>query len=164
MAESREAFSLNSLYIAGFTQAQAPHLGLLVATSASDGVLFHIRVDRATSPTWQFQSRKQVIDKDMFLSSLLRVHDAAGGEVGSSDALKKQLQTAAAAVPPPANDTFGECAPWVFQVLQRLQAAGVVQLGDIDALAKEVDGLARGSRAFARRDKFPNVAVSQHCQ
>ncbi|KAI0339744.1 hypothetical protein BDW22DRAFT_1347598 [Trametopsis cervina] len=155
---TQELFTIDSLYIAGFTQARAPHIGLLLATSTTHGTLYHIRIDRETSPHWQFQRRVQKIDKDMFLSALVRVHDATSGAI--TDA---QLQAAADAVTPPANDTFGECAPWVYHVLRHLHEAGVLEVKDEAALAEEVDDFARGSKAYARRDRFPNVMASDFC-
>lgn len=73
------------------------------------------------------------------------------------------LTEAAKSVPPPENDKFGECAPWVYCVLQELNSRGVLKIADLEKLEEEVDSFARDSRGYARRDKFPNMAVSQFC-
>ncbi|KAA1477864.1 hypothetical protein DENSPDRAFT_829320 [Dentipellis sp. KUC8613] len=154
------SFTPMSLYIAGFTQARSPHIALIIPKNIHLGDLVHIRIDRAKSPTWEYQHRIQKIDSDMFLSSLLKIHDVSGpaGEI-----TLEQLQDTASAIPVPDNDHFGECGPWVFKVVQELHARGLVVLTDIGALEEEFNTLADGSRAFARRDKFPNVAVSKFC-
>jgi hypothetical protein len=91
------------IYIAGFTQINAPHLGLLILWSANASVFYHIRVDRQTSPNWQFQRHKQAIYPAIFLTSLLRIN---AGKIDEA-----RLKAAAEAIPPPTNDTLGECAP-----------------------------------------------------
>ncbi|TFK34039.1 hypothetical protein BDQ12DRAFT_690298 [Crucibulum laeve] len=154
-----ELYSPGALYIAGFTQARAPHLGLLFAKDSSTGILWHIRIDRATSPHWKFQRRVQAIAGDMFLSSLLLV--ATKTRLG--DKAEAKLEAAARFVEPPSNDSFGECAPWVFNVLAVLHDQGVVKLVDQGKLAMEVDTFARQSRPYAQRDHFPNLAVSSFC-
>lgn len=152
-------FTPGSLYVAGFTQAStAPHIALIIPTDAQSGGLVHIRIDRATSPNWTYQFRVQRITGDMFLSSLLRIHDASSGQITVD-----QLQDAASAVAVPEHGEFGACAPWVHAVIQELHNRGLIILSDIAALADEVHAFATGSRAFARRDRFPNVAVSQFC-
>ncbi|KAL7281785.1 hypothetical protein PYCCODRAFT_757596 [Trametes coccinea BRFM310] len=158
MALAPSSFTPGSLYIAGFTQARAPHVALLISQDARSGDLVHIRIDRTVSPTWQYQHRRQKITGDMFLSSLLKIHDVSAGEI-----TVQQLQDAAGAVPVPDNDHFGECGPWVFKVVEELSNKGLVTLSNAAALQEEFNALAQGSRAFARRDKFPNVAVSQYC-
>ncbi|KZV74706.1 hypothetical protein PENSPDRAFT_647716 [Peniophora sp. CONT] len=157
MSAIPELYVPGSLYIAGFTQARSPHLGLLLAKDAApaSGTLFHIRIDRATHPNWQFQKRSQLVAEDMFLSSLLRV----GADL---DAIA--LEEAARSVPVPDHDEFGECGPWVFSVLQVLAERGIVELDDVQKLADEVREFAEGSRAYARRDKFPNVKMSEFCR
>ena len=158
MSSPPSAFTSGSLYIAGFTQAQAPHVALLIPRDAHSGDLVHIHIDRTKSPTWEYQHRVQKIDNDMFLSSLLKIHDVSAGQIAV-----EQLVNAAAAVSVPRNDTFGECNPWVFKVVQELHKMNLLALNDIDALKAEFDALATSSRAFARRDRFPNVAISQFC-
>ncbi|VDB93426.1 unnamed protein product [Peniophora sp. CBMAI 1063] len=157
MADTPDLYTPGALYIAGFTQARSPHLGLLLAkdTTPASGTLFHIRIDRPTHPNWQFQKRTQPVAGDMFLSSLLRVHDTIDAVV---------VEEAARSVHVPENDEFGECGPWVFNVLEVLGEKGVVELDDTQKLADEVRELAEGSRAYARRDRFPNVKVSEHCR
>ncbi|TFY68851.1 hypothetical protein EVG20_g3386 [Dentipellis fragilis] len=157
------SFTPGSLYIAGFTQARSPHIGIIIPKDIHAGDLVHIRIDRATSPTWQYQHRVQKIDSDMFLSSLLKIHDTSSESSGQTQISLVQLQDAASTVTVPNNDHFGECGPWVFKVVQELHTRGLIALTDIGALEEEFNTLADGSRAFARRDKFPNVAVSQFC-
>jgi hypothetical protein len=156
---TENAFTINSLYIAGFSQARAPHLGLLLSTSQREGILYHIYIDREMFPTWQFQRRKQIIDKDMFLSSLLRIHDSSVGIIDDA-----QMIGATQAIPAPQNDTFGECKPWIYRVVKQLHDSGLLELKDADALSQEVEAHAIGSNDYARRDKFPNVAVSKNCR
>lgn len=153
-----ESYAPGALYIAGFTQARSPHLGLLLAkdTTPASGTLFHIRIDRATHPNWQFQKRVQPVAGDMFLSSLLCVHGA--------DLDAAVLEEAARSVPVPDNDEFGECGPWVFGVLQVLAEKSIVELEEVQKLADEVREFAEGSRAYARRDRFPNVKMSEFCR
>ncbi|KAI0761484.1 hypothetical protein BD413DRAFT_242567 [Trametes elegans] len=151
-------FASGSLYIAGFTQARAPHVALLIPKDARIGDLVHIRIDRATSPTWQYQHRAQKISGDMFLSSLLKIHDNSEGQITVD-----QLKAAASVVPAPNNDTFGECGPWVLKVVEYLDKEGLLTLKNAAALVDEFNTLATSSRGFARRDRFPNVAVSENC-
>ena len=91
----------------------------------------------------------------MFLTSLVKV--------SSRIVTPEQLREAARAVPPPDNDEFGECAPWVWRVLEKLSEGGLVNLKDVKLLEEEVSAFATGNRAYARRDRFPNVMVSQYC-
>lgn len=153
-----ESFTIGSLYVAGFMQARAPHIALLVPKNAQSGDLVHIRIDRTQSPTWQYQRRTQRIEGDMFLSSLLKIHDISAGQITVD-----QLVAAASSVPVPNNDHFGECGPWVFRVIETLHIMELVEVKDIAALKEELNALTTSSRAFARRDRFPNVAISQFC-
>ncbi|TFK55374.1 hypothetical protein OE88DRAFT_609830 [Heliocybe sulcata] len=157
MSSIPSAFTPGALYIAGFAQARAPHVALLLPTDARSGHLVHIRIDRGTSPNWQYQHRIQKIQGDMFLSSLLQIHDVSAGAISVHD-----LCEAASAVPAPENDTFGECSRWVYKVVQQLAESMLLVLEDA-AAEEEFDAFAAGNRAYARRDKFPNVAVSQFC-
>ncbi|KAJ7070702.1 hypothetical protein C8F01DRAFT_1107397 [Mycena amicta] len=153
------SYRIGALYVAGFTQAQAPHLGLLLATTNDKGILFHIRVDRTTSPNWQFQRRSQPVAEDMFLSSLLCISKGpwnSGESIGVIDSLARSL-------PLPDHGEFGHCAPWVFDFVELLSANGLCTLMSKDDLADEVRRFARESNAYARRDRFPNVADSKFC-
>ncbi|KAF8908507.1 hypothetical protein CPB84DRAFT_1813282 [Gymnopilus junonius] len=143
---SSKRFSPGSLYIAGFAQARSPHAGLLIPLDSKSGFLVHIRIDRNTSPLWQYQSRKQNISGDMFMTSLLRI-------------LTQYNDRSIAA---PSNDEFGECLPWVLSVVQKLHDIGLLNLIDTDGLAKEFEEFAAGNNSYARRDKFPNVKISQY--
>lgn len=149
------AFDAGSLYLAAFAQAHAPHVGLLIPSNESTGTLVHIRVDRKTSPNWQKQIREQKISGDMFLMSLLRIRDSITVEqvVSSSDK-----------VAVPNNDEFGECFHWVMRTVAQLHADGLLELADLDALEKEFREFNEGNRAYARRDKLPNTAVSVYCK
>ncbi|KAF8512256.1 hypothetical protein JB92DRAFT_2723839 [Gautieria morchelliformis] len=158
MSAPPQSFTLGSLYLAGFAQAGAPHAGLIIPTSASSGRLVHIRIDRANAPTWTVQSRDQRIAGEMLLSSLLKLRDVSRGEVTI-----EQLEEAAASVPPPANDEFGECLPWALRTVQKLDEMGLVKLTDADELGKEFETFAVGNKAYATRRKFPNVQVSEFC-
>ncbi|KAM5540596.1 hypothetical protein V8D89_005627 [Ganoderma adspersum] len=151
-------FTPGSLYIAGFTQARAPHMALILPSNAQSGSFVHIRIDRALSPNWMYQRRIQKIEGDMFLSSLLKIHDGSAGELTAEDVHK-----VASSVPPPDNDTFGECSRWVYTVIQELDKQKLVILEDVVALEEEFSTFASNNRAYARRDRFPNVAVSQYC-
>ncbi|PIL36585.1 hypothetical protein GSI_00274 [Ganoderma sinense ZZ0214-1] len=152
------SFNPGSLYIAGFTQARAPHVGLILPVDAQSGDLVHIRIDRSISPNWMYQHRAQKIEGDMFLSSLLKIHDVPAGAITVED-----LQKAASVVPAPQNDTFGECSRWLYMVIQELDRLKLVVLKDVVALEEEFSTFASDNRAYARRDRFPNVAVSPHC-
>ncbi|KAJ7682723.1 hypothetical protein DFH06DRAFT_1314907 [Mycena polygramma] len=149
------SFNPGALYLASFAQARAPHVGLLIPASESTGTLVHIRVDRETSPNWQRHVRQQKISGDMFLTSLLRIHDSIAVE---------QLVASSEKVIAPDNDEFGECFPWVMRVVEQLHADGILKLVDMDALEKEFREFSEGNRAYARRDKFPNTTVSRYCQ
>ncbi|KAH9945070.1 uncharacterized protein BXZ73DRAFT_38242 [Epithele typhae] len=151
-------FTPGSLYIAGFTQARAPHLALIIPKDNKFGDLVHIRIDRAISDNWKFQHRIQKISGDMFLSSLLRIHDISAGPL-----TVEQLRDAASTVVVPDHGEFGACSAWVLQVVDELHKRGFVQLSDTAGLAAEIDAFATGSKAYARRDRFPNVAASQYC-
>ncbi|KAG2121907.1 hypothetical protein DEU56DRAFT_88812 [Suillus clintonianus] len=159
MDMSNTDFTPGSLYIAGFAQARAPHVGLIIPTSRASGCLVHIRIDRDVSPVWTYQSRVQRIEGDMFISSLLRIKDVSAGPIAL-----EQLQEAAQSVPAPQNDEFGECLPWVLAVVQKLHDMGLVVLKDAEALQVEFVRFAEGNKAYARRDKFPNIAASQFCR
>ncbi|KIY64971.1 hypothetical protein CYLTODRAFT_445648 [Cylindrobasidium torrendii FP15055 ss-10] len=161
-----ELYHPGSLYIAGFTQARAPHLGLLLARDDTTGTLWHIRIDRATSPNWQFQRRIQPVTKDMFLSFLLLLSDkdTLESKNGDWESVGAAIDAAARAVPPPPNDTFGECGPWVLDVVQVLHDRGIVHVRNREDLASEVDTVATESKAYARRDRFPKVVASEFCQ
>ncbi|EAU93655.1 hypothetical protein CC1G_02885 [Coprinopsis cinerea okayama7 len=149
-----------ALYLAGFTQARSPHIGLLLAKDANKGTLFHIRIDRETSPNWQFQRRTQPVVGDMFLSSLLRITK----DPLPLDTAENTIEEIASSIAPPDNGEFGECAPWALKLVQALSDRGIVELKDVEKLGEEVDSLARDSRAYARRDKFPNLATSNFCR
>ncbi|KAH6913292.1 hypothetical protein BKA70DRAFT_1183155 [Coprinopsis sp. MPI-PUGE-AT-0042] len=148
-----------ALCIAGFTQARAPHIGLLLVTTEAEGTLFHIHIDRSIQPNWHFQRRREPLAGNMFLSSLMHIRN----DPLSLDDAEDLLTEAAKSIPPPENDDFGECAPWVFRVLDALATRGVLTVVDREKLEEEVDSFARCSRAFARRDKLPNISVSQFC-
>ncbi|KAF8183936.1 hypothetical protein BJ912DRAFT_538998 [Pholiota molesta] len=148
------------LYLAGFTQARSPHIGLLLAKDAAKGTLFHIRIDRETSPNWQYQRRTQPVVGDMFLSSLLRIKE----EPLPLDTAEKTIAEIASALPPLDNGEFGECAPWALRLIQALHEKEIVDLEDVEKLGEEVDSFARDSRAYTRRDKFPNLATSKFCR
>ncbi|KAJ7115940.1 hypothetical protein C8R44DRAFT_739637 [Mycena epipterygia] len=152
---SHTPFSPGSLYLAAFAQAQAPHVGLLIPKSESTGTLVHIRVDRGTSPNWQRQVREQKISGDMFLTSLLRIRDNSVGGI-----TVEQLIASAEKVSVPENDEFGECLPWAMRAVAQLQSDGLLQVDDLSALEKEFREFSEGNRGYARRDKFPNVAIS----
>ncbi|KAI0759049.1 hypothetical protein C8Q74DRAFT_1301733 [Fomes fomentarius] len=125
---------------------------------AQSGELVHIRIDRNTSPNWASQHRSQRIAGDMFLSSLLKIHDISAGQVDVD-----QLRDAASSVAVPEHGEFGACSSWVYAVVQELHKRGLVVLADAVALEKEFETFATGNRAYARRDRFPNVAISQYC-
>ncbi|KAF7798612.1 hypothetical protein EIP86_009834 [Pleurotus ostreatoroseus] len=158
MSTAPEDFTVGSLYLAGLAQARAPHAGLIVPTSITSGTLVHIRIDRDTSPFWAYQSRKQKISGDVFMTTLLKLHDISDGII-----TKEQLEEAAASVPVPENDTFGECLPWILQVVQKLNEAGLVKLVDVEALGKEFEAFAESNRVFATSTRFPNVRTSEFC-
>lgn len=153
-----EILTAGSLYIAGLTQARSPHLALIIPTDTKSGRLVHIRIDRDTSPTWAYQCRTEKIEGNMFLSSLLKIHDVSAGELTID-----QLEAVAKTVPVPENDDFGECGPWVLRVIEELHKQGLVVLVDGESLKQEFDTFAGGNMAFARRDRFPNVMASQFC-
>ncbi|KAL6300166.1 hypothetical protein BKA93DRAFT_545935 [Sparassis latifolia] len=156
---SNTDFTHGSLYLAGFAQARAPHVGLIIPTSDVSGTLVHIRVDRETSDVWTYQCRAQRISGDMFMSSLLKLREASVGAISV-----EQLQETAASVSAPQNDDFGECLPWSLRVLQKLHDMGLLNVMDIDGLGREFEEFAAGNQAYARRDRFPNIAVSHFCQ
>ncbi|KAJ7087382.1 hypothetical protein C8R43DRAFT_1082488 [Mycena crocata] len=153
------AFSLGSLYLAAFAQAQAPHAGLLIPKSESMGTLVHIRVDRETSPNWQRQDREQKISGDMFLTTLLRIRDSST----TINRAHNCLVASAEKVTVPDTDTFGECLPWAMRAVAQLQSDGLLQVTDLTALEQEFREFSEGNRAYARRDSFPNVAISAYC-
>ncbi|KAF8884764.1 hypothetical protein CPB84DRAFT_1789007 [Gymnopilus junonius] len=152
-----DIFTTGSLYLAGFAQARSPHAGLIIPSSSTSGRLVHIRIDRNTSPFWQYQSRKQNISGDMFITSLLRIHDIA-----ISPITEEQLEEAAVSVAVPSNDEFGECLPWVLKVVQKLYDMELLQQVDTNGLVKEFEEFAAGNNSYARRDRFPKVAISQY--
>ncbi|KAG5353524.1 hypothetical protein J132_10157 [Termitomyces sp. J132] len=157
-ASDEPNLGIGSLYIIGFAQARAPHAGLLIPTSSSAGCLVHIRIDRAESPNWQYQARAQNVKGDMFCTTLLKLHDLSDGPITTD-----QLKLYAGSVAVPDNDEFGECLPWVMRVVDKLQEAGLLQGTDLDLLKDEFQAFASGNRAFARRDRCPNVKVSAFC-
>ncbi|KAI0093080.1 hypothetical protein BDY19DRAFT_982919 [Irpex rosettiformis] len=73
ISESHRELTLGCIYIAGFAQAREPYVGLILPVNAEHECLLHIRIDRAVSPTWAYQFRRQQIKGDMFLTPLLRV-------------------------------------------------------------------------------------------
>ncbi|KAH7087927.1 hypothetical protein BKA62DRAFT_751166 [Auriculariales sp. MPI-PUGE-AT-0066] len=146
--QPNDNFRLGCLYVVAFAQAVAPHVGLIIPLDTDSGALVHIRVDRATSPHWQYQNPTTPIPRAPHAHSTYIL----------------VLRAAAEAEPAPANDKFGECAPWVWQVIQRLLGQGNLSLmsgADIPALAAEFDTFVSGNRAFATRTHFSNCAVSQ---
>ena len=92
----------------------------------------------------------------MFFSTLLRLNS------NTSDLSYEHLAEAAQRVPVPSNDTFGECSTWARNVVAELGEMSLLDVKDIDALESEFADFAAGNRAYARRDTFPNVAVSQY--
>lgn len=157
MSNPPAAFAPGALYLAAFAQAGAPHVGLLVPSSASTGTLLHIRVDRATSPHWQFQARAQRIAGEMALTSLLMLRTGPI-DVGAVRVLVEEQ------VDVPANDTFGECSKWVWRAVALLVEKGLLSVKDEEALKAEWEEFVKGNAAYARRDRFPNVAVSAFCE
>ncbi|KAF9483631.1 hypothetical protein BDN70DRAFT_851201 [Pholiota conissans] len=152
------AFTIKSLYLAAFAQAGSPHIALLIPESEKSGNLVHIRIQRDISPNWTFQRRTEDIVGNMFLTTLLKIHDVSAGEI-----TPLQLETVSKQVPVPENDKFGECSLWVYRVVEELHNSGMVNLVDIRELGKEFESFAAGNRNFARRDKFPNADVSKWC-
>ena len=146
MLEAPRSFTLGSLYLASLAQAGASHAGLIIPTSASSGRLVHIHIDRATFPSWAFQSRDQRIAGEMFLPSLLKLRDLSNGEIST-----EQLEEAAASVPPPPNDEFGKCLPWVLRVVQRLNEMGLITLTNVDELGRESEDFAAENTVYAAR-------------
>ncbi|EJD50948.1 hypothetical protein AURDEDRAFT_57500 [Auricularia subglabra TFB-10046 SS5] len=155
MAAPPENFTTSALYIASFAQAGAPCLGLLVPSSAATGALLHIRVDCDTSPHWQFHACAQRISGEMALTSLLRLRAAV--DVAA-------IREAVAGVDVPANDTFVECSEWVLRAVALLGQTGSLALKDIDGLVEEWEEFVKGNAKYARRDRFPNVAISTLCE
>jgi hypothetical protein len=151
-------FSVGSLYLIAFAQARAPHIGIILPTSLSSGILFHIRIDRNASPNWTYQTRLQNIAQDMFVTSLLRIRDVNIGGI-----TLEQLTSVAKSVAVPENDEFGECFPWVLKVVEMLHTNGYLTVSSLSGLQDEFCAFANGNRAYARRDKFPNVAISTFC-
>ncbi|OCB87907.1 hypothetical protein A7U60_g5044 [Sanghuangporus baumii] len=100
--------------IAGFTQARSPHVTLIIPTDAKSRRLVHIRIDRATSLTWAYRCTMEKVEGNMFLSSLLKIHDASEAELTVA-----QLEAVAKIVHVLKNSDFGECDPWVFTVTLR---------------------------------------------
>lgn len=152
---NESAFSVGSLYLAGFAQVRAPHVGVLIPTSTQSGVLAHIRIDRTVSPKWIRQIRVQNLTNDMFLTSLLKIGNGVTVE---------RLCQEAEEVPVPDNGEFGECGPWAMQLVGRLIAQGLIRVPNIDALRAEFETFVAGNRSYARRDKFPNVTSSSYCE
>ncbi|KIY51908.1 hypothetical protein FISHEDRAFT_36285 [Fistulina hepatica ATCC 64428] len=145
-----------ALYLAAFAQARAPHVGLLIPYDNGSGYLVHIYIDRQKSPFWAFQCRKQKLAGDMFLTSLLMI-----GLPGSLTVA--ELKDIAMKVEVPLNDTFGECLPWARRVVDALHRVEKIEVTDVDTLFEEFSRFAAGNSAYARRDRFPNVAVSTYC-
>lgn len=119
--QPNQHFQPGALYVVAFAQAIAPHIGLLIPHTEERGVLVHIRVDRATSPHWQYQCRNQRITGEMTMTSLMRLSRRTDFSV-------ETLRAAAEDEPAPENDAFGECAPWVWRVVQRLADEGHISL------------------------------------
>ncbi|KAL6301757.1 hypothetical protein BKA93DRAFT_738199 [Sparassis latifolia] len=156
---SNPDFTHGSLYLAGFTQARAPHAGLIIPSNNASGTLVHIHINHNTCDVWTYQCRVQRIAGDMFMSSLLRLRDVSVGEITA-----EQLQEAAESIPAPLNDSFGECLPWVLNVVQKLHGMGLLNLMSADGLGREFEEFVVRNQAYARRDRFPNVTVSLYCQ
>ena len=86
----------------------------------------------------------------MFLSSLLELWDLSNSEIST-----EQLEEAAASVPPPPNDEFGECLLWVLHVVQRLNEMGLVNLTNVDELGRKFEDFVAGNKVYATTQKFP---------
>lgn len=157
-SEPPDTFNVGSLYIAAFAQARAPHIALLIPTSTQSSDIVHIRIDRAASPTWAYHTRAEKISGNMFLTSLLKLHDATAQNLDIH-----KLRSVAATIPAPDNDTFGACSRWVFRVIEELHSQSHIVLKDIRALEEELYAFVERNRDFARRDRFPNVMVSAFC-
>ncbi|KIM39659.1 hypothetical protein M413DRAFT_194663 [Hebeloma cylindrosporum] len=155
-SEEPEVLSIGCLYLAGFAQARAPHVGLIIPSSTSTGTLVHIRIDResSSSPNWARQVRTQKIEGDMFLTSLLKI----GGPTA-----RELLIEVSKEVPVPENNEFGECFPWVMALVRILHERGVVEVSCVDDLATEFAEFIEGNKGYARRDRFPRVATSKFC-
>lgn len=151
-------FSGGSLYLAGFAQVRAPHAGLIIASSAASGILVHIVIDRDTSEFWTYQCRWQKVAGDIFMTTLLKLHDISDGPI-----TQYQLEEVASSISAPSNDTFGECLLWVMRVVEKLTERGLVKVADIAALEEEFEEFARKSKAYATSTRFPNTTVSQYC-
>lgn len=160
MSSPPDNFTSGSLYLVGLAQARAPHVGVLLAEDPAKGFMVHIRINRDESPNWTYQGRQQAISGDMFVSTLLKIHDVSDGVI-----TKNQLENTAKTIAVPQNDEFGECLPWALRVVESLNALGLVALKDdgVAALEHEFTEFAAGNRSYATRTRFPNVKISSIC-
>ena len=130
---------------------------LILVTDMNQGQMGHITTNTATGQ-WMLKFGPQNIANSMTLTSLIRIRDASRGLTTA-----EQLAALLAEVPVPAGSQDGECLNWVIRAVQHLAARGVVTLTSAEGLREEFKQFCAGNRSFARRDKFPNVKVSQFC-
>ncbi|KIJ11114.1 hypothetical protein PAXINDRAFT_181914 [Paxillus involutus ATCC 200175] len=149
-------FTVGSLYIAGFQQSGGvPHAGLILATTAKEGSIAHIKHQPSG---WLYDFRKQRLDQSMTLSTLLKIHDVSAGTITS-----KELDEAARSVDIPPPTQSSECLNWTLKVVQVLHSRGLINLTSVQHLANEFLDFAGGNRDYARRTVFPNVKASANC-
>ena len=94
----------------------------------------------------------------MSLTSLIKIRDVSRGVLAEDD-LKALLEEVAV----PLGGEPGECLNWVMRAVEHLAARKVVTLLSSANLREEFSSFCSGNRAFARRELFPNVMVSQNC-
>lgn len=94
----------------------------------------------------------------MTLTSLIRIRDASRGAITKDD-----LEKILAEVPVPAGAATGECLNWVIKAVEHLAVKKIVTLSSADKLREEFNTFCVSNRSYARRDRFPNTKVSEHC-
>jgi len=142
-----------SLYLAGFAQVGAPHVGLILAIDNATGSLFHITAAGATD--WRYESRaRQSIENSLTLTSLMCLHDAS--TLGALS--RATVDAVCRGVPVPEGCEVGECTVWAQQAVAALAAQGSISLATETAvLVQQFIVWVGGNRHKAKRGAYPAV-------
>ncbi|TFK20928.1 hypothetical protein FA15DRAFT_696652 [Coprinopsis marcescibilis] len=147
-----------SVYLAGFAQAEQPHVALIRAIDYQKGYIFHITTKK--TDIWHYEGNQAYkIAGSMTLTSLYCIYDAqkAGAEFDCTT-----LDDICKAVAVPEGAEMGECVIWANKALAAIAEAHpdtIILSGNVDATMEHFLNFVEGNRAYASRTKYPNLDV-----
>ncbi|KAF6763227.1 hypothetical protein DFP72DRAFT_875079 [Ephemerocybe angulata] len=155
---TQTAVTDGSLYLAGFSQVDIPHVALILAINGNIGKLAHVKYI-SESEEWQYEYKTQNIANSLSLTSLHLIHDAS--KPGAAPIPSKVLDDFCKTIEvPSASETSqSQCGVWMGQVLHGLVDKGIIAApaSGVDALLSDFVTWAKENRKFATRSKYPNI-------